>query len=158
METIIVLIGYLPQVAAFYWNFSFSWCSQKAAIVMGNHSPAHNSHVSSGETGHLLWHQPAGPQEICACSTGLLRCSLTQAILFGCSLVLSLVCVLLKLPFPWLIIRMGSGRAHRAPVGRVPLPCREGYEKGQDHRFLQQHEGGNKKNQAYSHISTPNCC
>lgn len=117
------------------------------------------SHVSSGETGHLHWHQPAGPQEIWACSSaGLLRCSLTQAILFGGSLVLSLVCVLLKLPFPQLIIRMGFGRANRAPVGRVPLPCREGYEKGQDHRFLQQDQGENKKNQAHTRISTLNCC
>lgn len=68
------------------------------------------------------------------------------------------VCVLLKLPFPQLINRMGFGRANRAPVGRVPLPCREGYEKGQGHRFLQQDQGENKKNQAHTRISTLNCC
>lgn len=81
----------------------------------------------------------------------------TQAFPLGCSLVFSLIHVLLKLPFHKLIFRMGFGRANGTPVGRVHLPCREGYEKGQDDGFQQQVQRERKKNRAHTHVSTLNC-
>lgn len=73
-------------------------------------------------------------------------------VLLGCSLVPNLVCVPLKLPFEKLIFRMRFGRANRAPVGRVQLPCREGYEKRQDCGFQPQVQGEEKKNHRLAHI------
>lgn len=117
---------------------------------------------------HPIWRdrplrlaQPAGSSENMSLlhrAPRMLFNFLIRVVPFGCCLVFSLVCVLLKLPFPKLIFRMEFGRTNRAPVGRVHLPCREEYEKGQDDRFHQQVRGGEKKkNHAHTHISTLKC-
>ena len=159
METITVLIGHLPQRVwvsgcRIYRDISFPQCSQKAAIVMGNYRPVH-------KVAHPIWRdrplqlaQPAGSSENMSLlhrAPQMLFNFQIQVVPFGCCLVFSLVCVLLKLPFPKLIFRMEFGRANRAPVGRVHLPCREGYEKRQDNRFHQQVQGGEKRTITHSH-------
>lgn len=165
METITVLIGHLPQTVwvsgwRFCWCSSFSWCSEKTAIITGSYSPAHKvahpiwRHWSPqlAQDSRILRKYKFAPQGF-----SILFNFWFQAIPFGCSLV-SPICVPLKLPFQELIFRMGFGRANGAPVGRVCLLCREGYERGQDDRF-QQWVQERKKRTTYTlpYISTLNC-
>lgn len=124
------------------WEFCCCWfifflVQWVDCVVMGSYRPVHKASslqrldTSTGTS--WACHNMSLPGRVPQTHFNFL----TRAIALGHSLVYSLVCISLKLPFEKLIFRMGFGRTNRAPM-RAHIPHWEGYEKKTGRKIQQQ--------------------